>query len=113
MADLEDLKAEAMKRVPVVTRHMAPAALLSAAETLLATAADAATEEDAFVYYYRLAQYLLKVSSHPGLSAGELATALEWTARAAAELEALKPRILAARGAVAAAAAAAPADGSH
>jgi hypothetical protein len=107
MANLEDLKAEALAAVPSVTRHQSTGGMLAAAERLLPLALDdGAGDEAAFVYAYRLAQFLLKVSTHPGLTPAEAGTVRAHIAEAAARLEVLKPRILAARAAAAAAAAA-------
>ena len=105
MANLEDLKAQALAGVPSITRHQTTGGMLAAAASLLPLALDdAAGDETAFVYAYRLAQFLLKVSTHPGLTPAEAATVRAQIGEATARLEALKPRILAARAAAAAAA---------
>ena len=94
---LDDLKQEALGGVPTVTKHMTVIALLRAAEALLSHAQATQPDEASFVYNYRLVNYLLRVSQHPNLSAEQLQTIKQWMADSTAQLEALKPRIVAER----------------
>lgn len=98
MAALDDLKTQAMAGVPSVTRFQSAAAMIAAAERLQSAASAEGNDEAAFVYNYRLAQFLLKVSTHPNLSGEQVDAVKVLTREATTALEVLKPRILSNRG---------------